>query len=233
MDLKGVALLLISVFAIISSASCADVPTITVVGEGAVTVPADIVYVSVSASSDNENVTLAYEESSQKLNRSIEAIEQAGIKGCDILKGYSTGVQSYKICTKGASNESICVNKTLVTLSASLRLTKPEQGTIDRIKEVARQAGADASVSGYALSDATEAKNEARKKAVENARKTAEAMVTAAGGRLGKIIDISESPLSFWGVPLDMLFPSVDTSITESGMVEVKTTVVVTYEIVS
>lgn len=233
MDLKYVAVMMLISVSAVSLASAADVPTITVVGEGSVTVPADVVYISVSASSDNENVTEAYAESSEKLNGSLDAIKNACTRNCEILQGYSTGIQSTKVCSRGASNESICVNQTVVTVSASIRLANPTQSTIESIRQTAESTGVYAAVTGYALSDATNAKNEARKKAVENARATAEAMVSAAGGRLGKIVDITESPLYMWDIPFGIFGPSVEPSTTEPGMVEVKTTVLVTYEIVS
>lgn len=233
MDLKAVAVMMLICLSAASLASGADVPTITVVGEGSVTVPADVVYISVSASSDNENVTEAYAESSEKLNGSLDAIRDSCAGKCEILQGYSTGIQSMKVCNKIDSNESICMNRTIVTVSASIRLESPDQSTIESIKRTAESTGTYAAVTGYALSDATAAKNEARKKAVENARSTAEAMVGAAGGRLGKIVDITESPLYLWDIPFGIFGPTVEPSTTEPGMVEVKTTVMVTYEIVS
>jgi uncharacterized protein YggE len=81
-------------------------------------------------------------------------------------------------------------------------------------------------VAGYGLSDNSKAVAEARQKAVANAKENAQGMASAAGARLGKVLDISE-----YGYP--------DVRVKESsfsgqpGIVEVTSYVVVTYEIVS
>jgi len=85
----------------------------------------------------------------------------------------------------------------------------------------ARSAGATAEVSGYSLNDANESVADARKKAVENAKDNAQGMASAAGARLGKVLDISE-----------YAYPNISAA-DQPGMVDVTSYVVVTYEILA
>ena len=70
-----------------------------------------------------------------------------------------------------------------------------DKSRIDSVVNAAKSAGADAYVAGYGLSDNSKAVAEARQKAVANAKENAQGMASAAGARLGKVLDISENKL--------------------------------------
>jgi uncharacterized protein YggE len=96
-----------------------------------------------------------------------------------------------------------------------------DENRINAALNAARSAGAMAEVSGYSLNDANQSVADARKKAVENAKENAQGMASAAGARLGKVLDISE-----------YAYPNISAA-DQPGMVDVTSYVVVTYEILA
>jgi hypothetical protein len=59
-------------------AAVGDIYPLTVEGVGTVTVPADIVTISVSVESSNENITQAQDEVGEEMNRVISALKKRG-----------------------------------------------------------------------------------------------------------------------------------------------------------
>ena len=205
-------------------------PTLTVVGEGTVSVPADTATISVSVQSGNENMTEASVAVQEKMAQVIDALKAAGVKDEEIMPGQASGVTSYqstsKVC-KRVNNSTVCENDTtsLSSLERStiIRLKSTDETRINRVLDAARSAGAQAQVAGYGLSDSGKAATEARQKAVANAKENAAAMAAAEGMRLGKVLDISD-----YGYP--MALNDYSGSSAQLGMVDVTSYVVVTYE---
>jgi uncharacterized protein YggE len=201
-------------------------PTITVNSVGSVSVPADTVGITVTAESSNQNITLATAEVEAELNGALDALMRAGVKQEEIFR------QSSSVWVKGAGISSVCrtINNTttceeissnatnLVSRSVLLQLKTTDEARINEVLSAARSSGANASVSGYGLSDSSAAAGQAFRQAVQNARAKAE----ASGAKLGKEIDIYE-----YAPPLI----SESTSPTGQRGVEVTTYVIVTYEI--
>ncbi len=221
----------IMILSVLSACAADQNPTLTIVGEGTVTVPADTTIITVSAESSNQNVTLATSDVQDKLNRARDALIAAGVKSEEILSGQSSGTSSYqsssRVC-RIVNNTTVCdvttsaANK--VTKSFSVQIKTTDQSRINGIIDTAKSAGASASITGYSLSDSSSAVSDARKKAVENARVNAEGMAGAAGARIGKVLDISE-----YAYPdIGMAEPS---GYGGPGTVDVTSYVRVTYEI--
>jgi len=213
-----------------------SVPTLDAMGEGQVTVPADRATVSVVFHSDNQNVTQAAAEVAEGLNRTIIALKAAGVKDEDMAYGYSSSAmsgQSYtRVCTT-VNNNTTCLaeqyNATnLISRELLIRLDPRDQERVDNLLETARSTGASAAISSYSLSDTTEAKAEARKLAIEDARKNAEDMAKAFGSRLGSVLAVSEDAYPQMG--LFELLP-LEPESSAPGMVTVSSTVYVTYEL--
>ncbi|MDD1748809.1 MAG: SIMPL domain-containing protein [Methanothrix sp.] len=104
--------------------------------------------------------------------------------------------------------------------STVIRLRSMDESRINRVLDAAHAAGAKAYVAGYGLSDTSKAASEARQRAVANARENAAGMAGAAGVRLGKVLEISD-----YGYPVAL------TDTAQSGMVDVTSYVIVTYEL--
>ncbi len=206
-------------------------PTLTVVGEGTVRVPADIATISVSAKSGNENMTQASAAVQEKMAKVIDALKAAGVKDEEIMPGQSGGVTSFqstsKVC-KRVNNSTVCENDTTslssLERSAVIRLKSTDETRINHVLDAARSAGAQAYVAGYGLSDFGKAASEARQKAVANAKENAAAMAAAEGLRLGAVQDISD-----YGYPMALNDYYGGTA--QLGMVDVTSYVIVTYEL--
>jgi uncharacterized protein YggE len=205
-------------------------PTLTIVGEGTVAVPADSATISVSVESDIQNMTDAKAAVQERMDRVIEALKAAGVKDEEILPGQSSGVSSFqstsKVCRK-VNNSTVCENNVAqassLERSTIVHLKSIDQPRIDRVLEAARSAGSQANVVGYGLSDSSKAAAEARQKAVANARENAAKMAAAEGVRLGKVVDISD-----YGYPVAL--NDYYGSSAQLGTVEVTSYVIVTYE---
>ncbi|HII06026.1 MAG TPA: SIMPL domain-containing protein [Methanotrichaceae archaeon] len=252
----AILLSLITLITLMLSGAAEDASTLTVIGDGKVLVPADTIFVSVSVTTEDENITQASIKNADALNRTIEALVDAGVKRDDVQSGRGRSVQSIQTSSR-VCNNSTCVivaDKAVsqVIDQVSIRFDAKNEALINRSLEVARAEGAEAAISGYALEDASEALAEARKKAVEDAEDDAEDLASAAGLVLGKRLDIFEP--SYPQVyqqpagldPLDlnmmeifdfswsgMLDPFETGTSLEPGMLEIRSQVVVTYEVSS
>ncbi|MGA9097539.1 MAG: SIMPL domain-containing protein [Methanotrichaceae archaeon] len=207
------------------SACVAQNPTVSANGEGTVTVSADVTIITVSAESNNQNATLAAADAQNKLNKAEDVLIAAGVNKQEIFSGQASSTSSLqysgKVC-RLVNNTTVCdvtstaANK--IVRSFSVRINTTEQERINDIINAAKSTGADASVTGYSLSNPKDAIAEAKKSAVQNAKENAEAEASAAGGSIGKVLDISD-----YGA-----YPSM--SMTQPGMVDVTSYVIVTYQ---
>jgi uncharacterized protein YggE len=250
--MKAMAILL-SLLILTLSGAAEDASTLTVIGESKVVVPADTVFVSVSVTTEDDNVTLASLKNDESLDRTIDALIDAGVKRDDVQSGRGRSVQIIQTRNR-VCNNSTCVivtdNASRVTDQVSIRFDEKDEALINRSIEAARAAGAEAVISGYALEDASEALAEARRKAIEDAEGDAGDLASAAGLRLGKRLEIFEPsyPVVYQQLegldPLDLgmmeifdfswpgMLDPFETGISaEPGMMEVRSKVVVTYEV--
>jgi uncharacterized protein len=221
----------IMITAILPTMAMGENPTMTIVGEGTVTVPADTATIYVSVESGMENMTIAQADVQKKMGQLIDALKAAGVKDEEIMPGRSSGVSSFhsssKVC-KRVNNSTVCENSTVQASSLErsmiVRLKSADNTRISRVLEAARSAGAQAYVAGYGLSDADKATAQARQKAVANAKENAAGMAASEGVRLGKVLDISD-----YGYPVGL--NDYSGSSAQPGMVDVTSYVIVTYEL--
>lgn len=236
------------------SGAAEDVSTLKVVGEGGVTVPADTVFVTISVTTEDDNLTEASIENAGALNRTIEALIGAGITREDVSSGRGRSVQSIQTKSRVCNNTTcvIVANDAvnLVKEQVIIRFDADDEDLINRTIEAARAEGAEAEISGYDLADAAEAMAEARQKAVDDAEKVARELASAAGLVLGERLEIFEpsrpqirqqiagfDPLDMMSIFdlswAGMLEPIDMERSPEPGMMEVRSQVWVTYEVSS
>ena len=253
--MKALAIML-CFLALTLSGAAQDVMTLKVVGEGRVLVPADVVYVSISATSQDENLTQASSNSTEVLDRTIEALIDTGVDKDDFQGGRGRSVSSIQTMTRVYNNSSsVMVANESVTLAkeqVTIRFDAKDGDLINRTFEVADEEGAEASIIGYALEDRSAAFGEAREMAIQDAEDVGEALASAAAMKLGKRLEIIERsspvvrqiPLGpdpaefsmmdfldfFWFEHYD---PFEKTINAEPGMMEVRSRVIVTYEVTS
>ncbi|MDF0589927.1 SIMPL domain-containing protein [Candidatus Methanocrinis natronophilus] len=253
--MKALAILL-CLSAMILSGAAEDVMALTVVGDGRVLVPADVVYVSVSSTSTDENLTRASLYSTEVLNRTIEALIYAGLDKFDFQTGRDRSVSSTQTMSRVCNNSSCVMVAEEAVISVKERVTirfeAKDEDLINRTLEVAEAEGAEASIIGYALEDRSAAFAEARKMAIQNAKDVAESLASAAGMKLDKRLEIIErsSPvvrqipldpypmryrmMDFFDLFWDKQYDPFDAAIyPEPGMMEVRSRVFVTYEVTS
>ena len=227
--LLGLALLTVYVV----SAAGQGTQGIRVFGEGTATVPADTVIISVAVQSNNTNASQAAAENTLLLNKTIDALTGAGVQKDEIMPGQSSGISSShfvsNVCRR-INNTTVCENTSnalsLLTSSILIRLKTTDQDRVNSVLETAKSQGAMASITGYSISDKSQAIADARKKAIDNARSNAEDMASAAGVKLGKAIDIKD-----YGYPNISFNEPFGSPSTSPGTVSVTSYVAVTYEI--
>lgn len=227
--LLGLALLTVYVV----SAAGQGTQGIRVFGEGTATVPADTVIISVAAQSNNTNAAQAAAENTLLLNKTIDALTGAGVQKDEIMPGQSSGISSShfesNVCRR-INNTTVCENTSnalsLLTSSILIRLKTTDQDRVNSVLETAKSHGAMASITGYSISDKSQAIADARKKAIDNARSNAEDIASAAGVKLGKAIDIKD-----YGYPNISFNEPFGSPSTSPGTVSVTSYVAVTYEI--
>jgi uncharacterized protein YggE len=248
--------ILLSLIILTLSGAAEDALTLTVTGEGKVFVPADTVFVTISVTTEDENLTQASIENGEALNGTIEALINAGVKREDVQSGRGRSVQSIKTRSR-VCNNSTCVIVTdnavsRVTDQVTIRFDAEDENLINRSIEAARAEGAEATISGYDLEDSSEAMAEARRMAVEDAEGDAEDLASAAGLVLGNRVDIFEpsrpqvyqQPAGLDPLELEMMYifdfswpgmldPFETETSPEPGVLEVRSQVVVTYEVSS
>lgn len=227
--------------------------SLRVIGIGTVQVPADTVLIAVSAENYSDNITVAEATASELLNSTVKSLTAAGVTKEEIMPDRSKGQMTYNnlICNT-VNNNTTCKN--VVTRAASeqmiIKLKTSDDNETRRVIDAAESAGARAIVLGYALSDSSNAVDQARKKALDDAKAKAEDYARSLGLTLGNSIEIEEptypdieiGPTYGWNMPWRMnhmfsrgFFPGIAHTFGDEylpeGMAEVTAYVSVTYKV--
>lgn len=204
--------------------------TFDVTGEGKVNVSPDIANVSAGIRAQAQTVKAAQGQINTVVSKVTDAIKGLGIEAKDIKTAnyninpdidYSTGSQ--KVVGYTATT----------TLSIKVRDLDKVNGVID----AATAAGAnEINGIGFDVDDKSKAENEAREKAVADARQKAEDAAKIAGFKLGRIINYSENFGGYPGpVPFRMSAEVVKDAATptqvEPGSSEIVVNVTLSFEI--
>lgn len=212
MSSKLICLIGLLAFSMCMTAVSAQDSSIRVVGAGAVQVPADTVIIAVSAQNESENATLAAISNSELLKRTEESLVAAGVEKEEIMpdrsKGYMT---SRRVICDTVNNSTTCrdVVAHVVAERMIIKLKTSDQNQTQKVIDAAKSAGAKAAIWGYALSDSSKAVDEARKKALDDAKARAEDYASSFGLSLGKAMEIEEpaypdieiGPTYAWDMP--------------------------------
>lgn len=224
--------------------------TITVDGEGKVTVKPDIARISLSVASAGKTVKEVTDDNNKKMNAVVDELKKLGVKPEDIQTssyylnpeydyGYPPVVYSNAVEKEVAAAAERSVPKIIgytlnQTVDVKIRdLTKSDQ-VIDRsIAAGANQVGS----LSFDLDDASQVKKDARKEAFGKAREKAEEMAGAAGVKLGKVVTFSEGynaypmPYANFSMRAGDVAESAVAPALEPGSKEFTINVSVTYEI--
>ena len=213
----------------VNSVTTTKSTTFDVTGEGKISVKPDIASVSVGIRTQVQTVKGVQDQINSTINKVSAAIKELGVDTGDIQ---TTNYSIYPDYDYSGSSQRIKGYSASTNLSIKVRDTDKVNSVID----AATSNGAN-EVSGisFEVDDETKAENEAREKAVADAKRKAQDAAKIAGFRLGRIINYSENfgdvprpiPLSM-GVQLKA--QGTPTQV-EPGSSEITVTVTLSYEI--
>jgi uncharacterized protein YggE len=203
---------------------------IAISGEGKVTGIPDVAAVQVGLITEKNDVKSAQTENTNKLNSLIKVIKDLGVEDKDIQTSYYNIYPQYDWVEGKQQLRGYQVNQ-----GVSIKIRNLAK--IGEILAAAGEGGAN-QVSGltFNIDDPEKLRQEARLKALENAKEKAEALAKAAGVKLGKVVSFSEysnSPAdystmldSYGGSDFKAASPTI-----ESGSIDIVVTATVGYEI--
>lgn len=200
-------------------------------GEGSVSIPPDVAIVNAGVQVSADSNTQVQEQLNASINKVSEAVKALGVKSEDIkTSNYNISPITH---TNGAGQ-----TITGYSASSNLNIKVKDISKVNQVIDAATRSGANVlgGVS-FVVDDPTRAENEAREKAVADAKEKAENAANIAGFRLGRIINYSEN---FGGIMPYALDARVSNSAAkeiapptsvEPGSNEVRVTVTLSYEI--
>lgn len=201
--------------------------TFDVTGEGRATIKPDSANISVGVSATGSSVKEVQDQVNSIINKVSAAVKEQGVDSRDIQTANYNVNPTYDFT---GSSQRI----TGYSADTNLIIKVRNIDNIGKVIDAATTAGATNVASlGFDSSDKTAAENEARKQAVEAAKKKAENASKIAGFSLGKIINYSES---FGGQPIPLLqradsVSSRPETTIEPGTNEITVFVTLSYEI--
>lgn len=218
-------------------------PNIRATGEGKVVAIPDVAQFTMSVISEGSNIQQIQVDNTRKINQIIDYLKAEGIAKEDIeTKNYDLQPRyEYASCPPTPlDGESVCPPPRIAGYSLS-QTVEVKLRNLEKAGEVltgVTEKGAN-SVSGlnFTIDDKTKLENEARAKAIAQARMKAEAAARAAGVKLGRLLSVSEfTPYptpAFEGLGIggaERAVTAVPPSI-EPGSQEITVTVDLIYEI--
>lgn len=205
--------------------------TFTIEGEGKVSGTPTLAELSFGLLSEGSDVAKIQQENTQKVNAMVASIKQLGVADKDIQTSqYSINPRyDYKDGTTKLSgyNVSQSVNVKLRDLSK----------IGDALTKIGQLGGNQVNGPTFTIDDPSSLKQEARLKALEDARKKAEALSGVLGVKVGRVVTFSESsnnPGPTMPMFREMAMTSDDVSKSapsiEAGSLDVRSIVSVTFE---
>ncbi|MCT4632146.1 MAG: SIMPL domain-containing protein [Firmicutes bacterium] len=200
--------------------------SVTVNGEGSISVFPDIAFINVGVVIENENASVAQAENNKVMKTVIEEIKKLGIDKKDIL---TSGFSVYNRKDYNDKNE-----KSYYVVSNNLNITVRNIDDLGRIIDVATANGAN-NINGITFDyvDKDKVYNEALKQAMKDAKAKANTITTTFGKTVTVPSSVNEikSYSDFYrgGVAMDALNAKVSSTPIESGALVIKAEVNVTY----
>jgi len=215
--------------------------TISVSAAGKSQVTPNIAKLSATVSTNNDNLDLARQQNEEKVASLINTLKDLGVLEKDIQTQYISGGETYEIQSEPARPDIQIypppIGKQTNRISTTFEITIRDFTIADEIIAAFTQNGA-TNIYGPQLTvdDQTleEAKSEARKDAVANARKKASDLANELGKKVGDATTVSEQ--EDFGVPIPLIARSeVDlqqkASQIQPGENEVTVTIQVEFEL--
>lgn len=187
---KTIAILLALLLCLVSASAWAEETDLKVTGTGVISVLADQVSVTLGVTETNEDVKTAQETVNAKINAICDALIAAGVEkkniGTDRISIYAEYSDSSILRNGG--------ELTGYTASNTITIQSRDIDQVGTYIDLAFEAGANTLESiDFSSSDTEQAKLDALKLAVENARGKADAIAEALGMQVGSVVQVTEN----------------------------------------
>jgi uncharacterized protein YggE len=160
---------------------------IMVAGHGSVEAPPDSAEITTGVTSEANTARAALDANNAAIRKIIDGLKGAGIDAKDIQ------TQQFQISPRYRNHKDRGQQIDGYTVHNQLRLKIRDINRVGTILDTVVTLGANqASSINFIVSDAEKRKDEARKKAIENARHRARVLAEAAGANLGSVLTITE-----------------------------------------
>ena len=161
---------------------------LSVVGEGKVDIVPDTATVQAGITAESKTVQEVEGKINEINNKIVSALEKLGIDKKDIKTSNYSINPSYNFTPNGRNNISG------YTGNASLVITVRKQELVSQVITAATEAGANQVYnSGFIVDDPATYREEARNKAIQNAKEQAQVLSKELGIKLGRVVNIVES----------------------------------------
>ncbi len=206
--------------------------TITIDGEGKITAIPDIAQISLGIQTEKSTVATAQKENTDKMNKIIGELKVMGVEAKDIK---TTNYSIYPRYDWLDGRQ--LLRGYIVSQNVSIKIRDLEK--VGTIVDKAGSLGANEVGSlNFTIDEPEQIRQEARVKALANAKEKAEALAKVAGVKLGKLVSFSESGTAPMPVYRDYALKTLDMGGTaeaapavEPGSQDVIVNVMVTYEV--
>jgi uncharacterized protein YggE len=206
--------------------------TFTIEGEGKVSGTPNLAEISFGLLSEGVDVAKIQKENTQKVNAMVAAIKALGVADKDIQ------TSQYSINPKyDYTNGTTKLNGYTISQNLSVKLRDLSK-IGDALTKIGQLGGNQVNGPTFTIDDPSSLKQEARMKALEDARKKAEALSGVLGVKVGRVVTFSESAYNQPPVPMmyrsegamatDAVAPAAPSI--EAGSLDVKSNVSVTFE---
>lgn len=170
------------------ASSPASLRTISVSGQGQTYITPDVAYVYIGVHSQAVSVAEALSANNSQAQAVTEALKSMGVDGKDIQ---TTNFNVYPMQTYSNTGE---ITGTTYSVDNTVYVTVRKLDQLGQLLDTVVKSGAN-SINGitFDVLEKEAAQAEARKLAIENARKQAEEIATVTGVTLGELVSISTS----------------------------------------
>lgn len=169
-----------------AAADKSNIRTINVSGQGQVFLTPDVAYVYIGVHSQSASVTESLKENNTQATAVSDALKELGVDPKDIQ---TTSFNVYPMQQYGQQGE---ITGTLYSVDNTVYVTVRNLDMLGQILDAVVRSGAN-SINGitFDVMDKEQAMSNARKLAIENARKQAEEIALATGVTLGPLMSIN------------------------------------------
>lgn len=204
--------------------------TISITGEGKVLAKPDIGQIDLSVTTEAKTVSPTVSENTSKMNKITQGMKELGIKEEDLKTANYNIYPKYQYL---AGKSEIIGYEVTQTLRVKIR----DLEKVGQILEKATLLGANqVSKLEFTFDEPEKLKDEARQKAISNAKKKAEDLASSLGVKLGKVVSFTESAEpepspSYYGALKEGVGGGGEEPQIQTGQNEIEARVILTYEI--